>query len=570
MLLFLEIHAINRIRVKVRQYFFFLVFVLLLITQDILPLFLIERYFYIFNSPFPGNILACLVLLTQFFVTVGGVLLFGRSSVILSLIALLANFFIVFTIYINGWDVNLILIMGVILTNMFTVVLVANFKEKTDIIKRSLIVSARTDYLTGARNLPCMEHDLNMLVKKRAQFALMLINLDSFKHINEVRGYKCGNEVLKVLVSRWKKAFENVDGHVYRINGDEFAIVFKNYESRKALNQAIDKVSSAVKSPVFTGKYENYLSACAGMVEYPSNASQVEQLRQYADAALSSAKKELKVREKFRLCTFNADTLKKVERNLFISDLLQKAVVSNLLYLNFQPQYEAGSKKLHGFECLVRLRDFEGNEISPEEFIPIAESRGFIYDIGQWVLENGMNAFKTALDNASGMNKDVTISLNISSVQFMEDSFIESCAEIVRRSQLDIKNIVFELTESVLMSSPEKAFSLIEKLNKDGVSFSIDDFGTGYSSLSYIYKFNFKELKLDKSFTDMIGRNKRNDDFIRGVINMCHRFGIKVVTEGVESEAQYSKLLSDGCDIIQGYYFSRPVDEKRMSEMLLD
>ena len=553
---------------NVKRIFIVSVLAFILLALGFVPLFLIDRYMYVGHAAVSGNVVASIVLLVQFFVAVLTTVLFRKDGMFFVCLGCVLNFAIVLLQFVQLNNVNLVPILCLILIQLFSVSVIFFLIERTSVTNKSLFEFAHTDYLTGAKNIRCLEHDLNELVRKKVRFAMMLLDLDSFKHINEVRGYKCGNEVLKNLVARWKHALEGTDSTVYRINGDEFSILFLNYESNDALKSSIRTVAATFDSPVLTGKFENFICAYAGIVEYPENSSKVEQLRQFADAALSDAKKKARDKTKFRFCTFNADTLQSIKRELFISDILQKAISANLFSLSFQPQYVAKTKKLHGFECLLRLRDFDGNVIGPEEFIPIAEKEGFIYDIGEWVMKNGMKAFKAALDNASEANRKVTLSINISCSQFLDDSFIECCKDIIANSQINVKNLMFEITESVLVESTDKAVKLIDELNANGIQTSIDDFGTGYSSLSYIYKFNFKELKIDKSFTDSICTSKGNNDFIKVIIATSHRFGLQVVTEGVENEAQYKKLLRDGCDIIQGYYFSRPVDEKRMAELM--
>lgn len=545
----------------------FCILAAVLIVQDIVPLFLVERYFYIFNTSVQGNVLVGFVLFLQIVLSLIMILLYKNKGLVLACSVLIFNFMMMLSVYVQFRDISVIHLLGIILSSLFSVSVIGFLIHRSSDINHSLIEIANTDYLTGANNMRCFENDLHEFVKKHSRFAIMLIDLDSFKHINEVRGYKCGNEVLRHIVSRLRNTLELNDS-IYRINGDVFAIIFNNHKDKTDLDNRIAKVSSVFEKPVLTGKYENFICACGGVVEYPENSSKVEQLRQFADAALSDAKKKAKGKDNFTFCTFNADTLKSVKRTLYISDLLQKAVDSNLLTLMFHPQYDVKTKKLHGFECLLRMHDFDGNEISPEEFIPIAEEQGFIYDIGRWVIESGIKSFKSALDKASPENKNVTVSINISCIQFLEDSFINYCKKIIDESEINVKNLVFELTESVLINSADKAVKLIKELNASGIKVSMDDFGTGYSSLSYIYQFDFNELKIDKSFTDLIGCSKKNDDFIKILIDTCHKFGIQVVTEGVENEQQYKKLLDDGCDIIQGYYFSRPIDEKCMIEML--
>lgn len=552
----------------IRKSCLFIVLAFVLLALDFIPLFLLDRYFYLWNMPISGNSVSTILLVIQLFLGVFTTVIYKNTGVILEGFVLSTNIAIVLSLFLETSNINLITILGIIISHLFSVFVIAFLLRRTVRINKILLEFAHTDYLTGAKNLRCLEYDLNELVNKKSRFAMMLLDLDAFKHINEVRGYKCGNEVLKNLVARWHNLLENTNNSLYRINGDEFSILFKDYKTKEELKSYIRTIASSFDSPVRTGKFENFICAYAGIVEYPENSSRVEQLRQFADAALSDAKKKVRGKDKFRFCNFNSDTLQKIKKELFISDVLQKAISYNLLSLNFQPQYDAKTKKLHGFECLIRLHDFEGNDISPEDFIPIAEKEGFIYDIGEWVIKNGIKAFKAALDNASADNKDVTLSINISCSQFLDDTFVEFCKKSIFDSQINANNLMFEITESVLVESTDMAFKFIQELNANGVNISIDDFGTGYSSLSYIYKFNFKELKIDKSFTDTICNSKKNDSFIKMIIAVCHRFGLQVVTEGVENEEQYQKLLHDGCDIIQGYYFSRPVDEKHMAELM--
>ena len=454
------------------------------------------------------------------------------------------------------------------ITSIIVISIMYSFLRNYERISGELKVQSSTDYLTGANNQRRLEEDLQEDVSHAGKpFALMLIDLDNFKHIIDVRGYQCGNEVLKSLVRIWESAMGHQDS-LYRINGDEFAIIFRDYRDVTDLDNRIEKISHSLQFPVETGNFKNYLSACAGLVEFPSQSGKAEELRRFADAALAKAKKLLRGKGKFNLCYFNSTIFLTLQRELYVSDVLQTAVERGLCSVYFQPQYDARTKRLKGFESLLRLHDADGKSIAPEEFVRVAEKRGQINDIGSWVMRSAIDAFKKALDLASPQHKDVTVSINVSSIQFLEDHFIDLSLDIIRRSGLAVKNIIFELTESVFINSADKAIRLIDELHEMGIAVSMDDFGTGYSSLSYLHRFNFDEIKIDKSFVDTIGKSQKNDDFIPLVIDTGHKMHAHIVAEGVENEMQYQKLLADGCDIIQGYYFSKPVDSLEMMDMM--
>ena len=265
---------------------------------------------------------------------------------------------------------------------------------------------------------------------------------------------------------------------------------------------------------------------------------------------------------------FDNQILKTVTRELYVCDVIRKAFDENLLYIMYQPQYRSKDCMLRGFEALLRLKNMEGENISPMEFIPIAEKHGLIWGLGSWVLKSAMLYFKEAMEEAPDELKDLKISVNVSSIQLLSGYFAETCKTLIEESGFNPENLVIEITESVFINSPEKAIDTINKLHDVGVSFSIDDFGTGFSSMSYLQTLPIDEIKIDKSFIDNIATDKKDREFVNMIIYVSRQLNLEVVAEGVEDEEQYNIFRDMDGDLIQGYYFSKPIEYEDMHRMI--
>ena len=422
---------------------------------------------------------------------------------------------------------------------------------------------ASHDQLTGLFNrnyfIDAMQQVINTLRSNQGYCSLLLIDLDHFKTINDSLGHDVGDVLLKEA-SRRMQALVSRDAVVARMGGDEFIIVGEVcasydecYESSMHL---AENLRESLKSTYEIDNHNLYISASIGISILNKPELNANQYIKEADIAMY----EVKHKGRDGIVVFGSEVAEKVERNLEIETQLHHALLNNELTLNFQPQLDR-EHKVAGCEVLLRWHHEKLGQVSPAEFIPIAEKTGLIIDIGNHVIEE---SFKTL----SGWYKEgielKQLSINVSMRQFFHHAFIDT-VERLSHHYLDEplrRCIVFELTESVMAEEIESLVGSMNGLRDKGFRFSIDDFGTGYSSLSYLRQVPLDESKIDRSFIEELSENASDQSMIEMIMNLSQVFGMKVVAEGVETTEQESVLLDSNCDLLQGYLFSRPLSRE--------
>ncbi|MFW8652074.1 bifunctional diguanylate cyclase/phosphodiesterase [Vibrio diabolicus] len=420
--------------------------------------------------------------------------------------------------------------------------------SKAEEARRSqLTFQAQHDYLTKAKNRFALEVDLGK-PKDKKQFFLLIIDLDFFKRFNDDNGLEQGDKLLISLVNRINASLKDIDGTVYRYSGDEFILIIKTKEQIDNLCQEI--LYEATNASIEHGRGNENLTASIGIASYPKDGEKLEDLKFSANLALLKAKKK-----KGCYVVFNKD-LKNTymdERRLELH--LERSVINNEIYLKYQPQIDRKGKVI-GVEALARWNSNVLGEVAPDKFISKAESNGYIFELGEFIINKALLDMRKICQVHR-----VTLSINISIRQISEDSFFEKIQHAINFVNFDPSLLILEVTESVFSQDLAKIKSTLHQVKNLGVKLSIDDFGTGYSSLYLMKELPLDELKIDKVFVDnIINEDLRSIKLLSQIISMAKVFDFNVVAEGVENKRQIDLLHSLGCDLFQGYYYSKPLD----------
>ena len=424
---------------------------------------------------------------------------------------------------------------------------------------------AVTDRLTEIPNRFACSELVSSLIRRGDEFAMVSIDLNNFKGINDTMGFNIGNKVLIEIASRWKSiADTGVSGtldFITRIAGDEFSLIIRNYHSDDDIMNTIKQYESALGRRLTIDNVDLYISASFGYAKFPTDAKTSDSLFSYADAAMTEVKRAGSGNHILR---FSPDLLKK-ERTLEIERKLREALENETIYFNLQPQYSI-DHKLRGFEALARMKDSDGNVISPGEFIPVAEKVGIIDKVDGMVMKKSAAFFGELLKRSGA---DITLSVNVSVKHMMKNDFLDELREIINTGEFPASQLEIEITESVMIDSAEKALQCIEEIKKMGIKIAIDDFGTGYSSLSYLNKFPANLLKIDKSFIDDMNKDDSSKQYVAAIISIGHIMGLDVIAEGVEEEEQLVSLKDIGCDYIQGFIWGRPLPMNEAERLVM-
>ena len=453
-------------------------------------------------------------------------------------------------------------------TNFFTIVsitLIRRNSRRAESFQTRLRDQAVTDRLTGLPNRFACSELLNLLIQRREQFTVVSIDLNNFKSINDTMGFNAGNTALKEIAERWKKiADSGISGthdFIARLSGDEFGLILRGYRSEEETLKTIRLYESVLGSRLTIDNCDLYISGSFGYAEYPKDADNIDNLFSYADAAMTEVKR---VNSSNRILRFSSSLLR-TEHTLEIERKLRTALEQDQIYFQLQPQYDL-SHKLRGFESLARMRDADGSNVSPGEFIPVAEKVGLIDQVDSAVFRKSATFFGELLRKTGA---DITLSINTSVRHLMKNDYLDELQEIMQTTGIPAEQLEVEITESIMIDSAEKALQCIEGIKKLGVKIAIDDFGTGYSSLSYLHNFPANLLKIDKSFIDKMNTSDSSKQYVAAIISIGHIMGFDVISEGVEEESQLDTLREIGCDFIQGYIWGRPLPADEAEKLVI-
>ncbi len=419
------------------------------------------------------------------------------------------------------------------------------------------------DSLTGLPNRVEIANNFNHLVKnKYNNIAVIFMDIDNFKNINDSFGHTVGDDLL-VEVSKRIKNFTGDRGIVARLGGDEFLILLPNI-SDDSVNSYVSDLSNILEDKIIINGIKVIASASFGAAVYPRDGENFGDLLKNSDTAMYKSKEVGKRTFTFFEKWMNDNILEMV----IMENQLRTALEKDEFILHYQPKISVKDSKIEGFEALIRWNSELLGFVSPFKFISLAEKTGLIIEIGQWVLEKSCEFIERI--HRLGY-KDISVSVNVSVVQLLQDDFISMVEDVISKYDIQSKYINLEITESILMESIDKNISKLNKLKEKSINISLDDFGKGYSSLTYLKDMPFDVLKIDKVFIDELNAesiSSSNESIVGIIIQLAHHMGLKVVAEGVETEEQYLYLANQHCDIVQGYYISKPLPENQILDLL--
>jgi diguanylate cyclase (GGDEF)-like protein/PAS domain S-box-containing protein len=424
--------------------------------------------------------------------------------------------------------------------------------------------SAQHDFLTGLPNRMLLNDRVTQAIslapRHLKKVAVLFLDLDGFKHINDSLGHAIGDKLLQSIGKRLVDCVRSSDT-VSRQGGDEFVILLSEVEQSEDAALSATRMLRAVAEPHSIDKHDLHVTTSIGLSVYPDDALDAETLIKNADIAMYQAKENGRQSYQFFKPAMN---VRAVERQS-IEESLRRAVERNEFALHYQPKVNLRTGEISGAEALIRWTHPVRGNVPPLQFIPVAEDCGVILQIGNWVLRE---ACKQARSWAEAGLPLGTMAVNISALEFRNERFLDGVFAALKDTGLDPQLLELELTESVLMRHAESAASVLKKLRAAGVQVAVDDFGTGYSSLSYLRKFPIDALKIDQSFTSQITTAHNETTIVTAIISMGRSLNLRVVAEGVETQKELAFLQAHQCEEAQGYYFSRPVPAHQFAKLL--
>jgi len=417
-----------------------------------------------------------------------------------------------------------------------------------------------------------LEHAISLAERNKKILAIMFLDLDRFKLINDTMGHSAGDELLKITSQRLIEAVRKTDSvainasgassSIARFGGDEFTILLDDVENVQAIIRIAERIVENVSQPMMLNRQEVHISTSIGISIYPDDGVQADEILKNADSAMYHAKAQ--GRNNFQ---FFADSMNKSSVELLaLENNLHKAIENKEMCLYYQPQLSVMTGQLVGMEALIRWQHPDKGFISPGVFIPVAEETGMIMQIGEWVFREACKQGVQWLNAGYQLQK---ISINLSARQLKDESLAALIATILDETGMPSNKLCIELTETALILDPEVALVRLTKIKALGVALSLDDFGTGYSSLSYLKRFPIDTLKIDQAFIRDVKVDYEDAALVKAIISMAHGLGMDVIAEGVEIQEQLEFLGVNGCDTIQGYLFSRPLPAKEMEALLI-
>ena len=421
------------------------------------------------------------------------------------------------------------------------------------------------DSLTGLANRDLcndrLEHALAHAARLDSSVAVIFLDLDNFKEINDTFGHDYGDEMLRQVAYRLRVELRKEDT-LARISGDEFFIILDSIHTPSSISVLADRLLQQLAQPFSLKGQDAYIGLSIGIAMYPDDASSAKELVKVADIAMYNAKSEGKNTYRF----FSSKLDQQAKNKLDIRTQLRRALENNEFSLVYQPVIDVASNSLKGAEALLRWNNPKLGTIPPDIFIPIAEETGLISDIGDWVLLQACKQNKAWQEAGFA---SIVMSVNMSARQLSYDKYIDSVVECLRKSGLDAQCLELELTETTIMRDVETAIRRLDQLKSLGIKLAMDDFGTGYSSMSYLRKLKLNRLKIDRSFICNIPYSNEDAITTKAIITLANNFNLKTTAEGVETLEQLEFFQQTDCDSVQGYYFSRPVAPQQFMKFLL-
>ena len=423
---------------------------------------------------------------------------------------------------------------------------------------------AHHDLLTGLPNRTLFQDRLQQALaaakRMQSRVALLFIDLDRFKYVNDSFGHRAGDILLQTVAARLRNCVRETDT-VCRHAGDEYLIVLSALREPAEAALVAEKVLKIFDEVFVLESHEVQISASVGISVYPDDGQTLEDLIRHADAAMYHSKKSGRNRFEFFTPELNAP----VAARLVLATQLRRAIESNQLVLHYQPQFDTATNRLVGAEALVRWNHSDHGLLFPDSFIALAEESDIIHLIGAWVLNE---ACRQIAEWRAGNLSTVPVAINFSAFQFRRANLVENVAAALAFHGVKPQQLEIELTENAIMQDPKETAKTLEQLHQMGVSLSIDDFGTGYSSLNYLKRFPIDKLKIDRSFIEDLPHDLNDSAIVQAIINLAKSLRMIVIAEGVETRAQLDFLRSLSCEVYQGYLGGRPVDAGQFAALL--
>lgn len=427
-----------------------------------------------------------------------------------------------------------------------------------------LVYMARYDALTGLPNAGwCREQLAQMLTQERlakGMVAVLVLDLDRFKLVNETLGHASGDTMLREVGRRMRESLRGAD-MVARLGGDEFIVVVEGLPRIADVRPVVDKITTALSKPMMINGQEVYTSASIGIAVAPWDGENVETLLKNADAAMYKVKEDGRDHHRFYHAEIGATTIQR----LSLEAGLRHALERNEFLLHYQPKVDLSTGKVTGMEALLRWQHPERGLISPMEFIPVLEDTGLIMPVGEWVMQEACK--QNRVWHKLGF-ADLRVAVNLSRRQFQQPDLVHRVMETIKNTGINPAELELEVTESMMMQNPERAVKILNELRALGVHISMDDFGTGYSSLGYLRRFPLGSVKIDRTFIRELPGNNDDAAIATAIIAMAHSLRLKVIAEGVEEASQVNFLRERACDEMQGFFFSKPLPTAAFEQML--
>jgi diguanylate cyclase (GGDEF)-like protein len=397
-----------------------------------------------------------------------------------------------------------------------------------------------------------INYALSQAQRNKSRLAVLYMDMDRFKTINDSLGHPAGDKLLSTMAKRLSGCLRESDT-LARIGGDEFLLLMPEIDETSDVEIIIDKMKQVLVKPFHIEGNDIFASFSIGISLFPEDGSNTDTLIKHADMAMYQSKNQQKGSYQF----FSNHLVNQFQPNLSIENGIRTAINENQFEIYFQPQFNIHEQKISGVEALIRWNHPEKGMIMPDSFIPIAEETSLICDIGDWVLDKSMQVFQKW--NHDSALQHITLAINISALQFAQENFCDLILKTIDKYQLKASKIELEITENIVLQDIQQVVSKFKQLGQHGIRFAIDDFGMGYSSLSYLQELPLNNLKIDRSFLASIQSSTDSNSIISAIVSMAQEMNMAIVAEGVENEIQLNYIRDIGCPIVQGYFFARPM-----------
>jgi len=445
-----------------------------------------------------------------------------------------------------------------------------NITSKVELIKELIkskedfAYQANHDSLTSLPNrtllLDRLEQSIELSKREDKKLAVIFIDLDHFKEINDSLGHQVGDKVLVEISNRMTKKIR-VSDTIARLGGDEFCVILNNIKDLESVSRVIESGMEVVKEPIVIDNHKLYVGMSVGVSIFPDDGEDVVELLKNADAAMYRAKENGRNGYHF----YNEDMTVLATERIVLESALREALKNDEFIPYFQPQIDIKNRKIVGMELLMRWESPSMGLVSPAKFIPLAEHTGLIVELDRLVMKKAIKEFSTWYKKSLNPGR---LSMNLAVKHLEADDFFDVLQDIIAVNGCCPKRLELEITESDIMNNPESSIAKLERISAMGIHLAVDDFGTGYSSLSYLKRMPINKLKIDKSFVDGLAHDEEDCAIAKTIIGLCSNLNLEVIAEGVEDQAQSDFLYKHGCNYIQGYLYAKPMKAKEMEEFL--